>query len=292
VVHTLLHQLLISDLVVPIMLAEESEHRSLRQFGVRPAGNLWLRPDLMVVRQEQLRSDLPHLTGVPLLVVEVASDASDRRDLGAKKDLWARIGVPSYWVVRLRGDEPEIYIFELTDGRYAQQARLGGGESLWVTEPFKIELSPDQVFELLPRKLAAKWRGNMAKNSVPGLPSADEEILADVFGARWPTGAEKAELEDGCPVFYGRWDERDVEIAERTYPGRIVLLDQEAGEPGTLRILPSGEPPIDAFAPLVTTGASAEVTTGVADEVTVAGGGVADGRSVSPGSSKIEVAGE
>jgi hypothetical protein len=144
----------------------------------------------------------------------------------------------------------------------------------------------------------------MAKNSVPGLPSADEEILADVFGARWPTGAEKAELEDGCPVFYGRWDERDVEIAERTYPGRIVLLDQEAGEPGTLRILPSGDPPIDAFALPVATEVSTDVTddvtTGVADDVsdyvtdgvTDTGAGVADGTKREPRIVKIEVAGE
>jgi Putative restriction endonuclease len=246
--HTLLHQVLVSDLVVPIMLAEAPEHRSLTQFGVRLADNLLLRPDLVLARREQFRSDRPYVTGVPLLVVEVASDASLARDLGAKKELWARAGVPSYWVVRLRGPEPELHVFELAGGGYAQRARLGRGESLWLTEPFKIELSPDQMFEGLPRKLAAKWKGNMAKNPIPGLPPADEEILADVFGARWPTGAEKAELADGCPVFYGTWDERDVEIAQRTYPGRIVRLDQEPGEPGTLRVLPAGEPSTGAFA--------------------------------------------
>jgi hypothetical protein len=276
----LLHQVLVSDLVVPVMFAEAAEHRSLTQFGVRPAGNLWLRPDLVVARREQLRSGLPYVTGVPLLVVEVASEASLTRDLGAKKDLWARIGVPSYWVVHLRGEEPELCVFELVDGRYAEQARLGWGESLWVTEPFKIELSPDRMFERFPRKLAAKWRGNMSKNSVLALPSADEEILADVFGARWPTGAEKAELEDGCPVFYGTWDERDVEIAQRTYPGRKILLDQKAGDPGTLRVLPSGEPPVEAFAtPTVT-----DRTETVAD--------VTDGEQPEPATFKIAIAGE
>lgn len=226
------------------MLAEAPEHRSLTHFGARPSGETWLRPDLLVARREQFRGDRPYVVGVPLLVVEVTSDASLARDLGAKKDLWARIGVPSYWVVRLRGREPELYVFELADGRYAERARLGRDESLWVTEPFKIELSVGQVFGRLPRELTADWRGNMTDNAVPGLPPADEEILADVFGARWPTGAEKAELEDGCPVFYGTWDERDVETARRTYPGRVVLLDQEPGRPGTLRVLPSGVPPV------------------------------------------------
>ncbi|MGI8335379.1 Uma2 family endonuclease [Actinomadura scrupuli] len=242
--HTLLHQVLVSDLVVPIMLAEAPEHRSLTHFGVRPSGDTWLRPDLVVARREQFRGDRPYVVGVPLLVVEVTSESSLARDLGAKKDLWARIGVPSYWVVRLRGQHPELYVFELTGGRYAERARLGWDGSLGVTEPFELELSMGQVFGRLPRKLTADWRGNMVENPVPGLPPADEEILADVFGARWPTGAEKAELEDGCPVFYGTWDERDVEIAQRTYPGRVVLLDQEPGRPGTLRVLPSGVPPV------------------------------------------------
>jgi hypothetical protein len=246
--HTLLHEVLVSDLVVPIMLAESTEHRSLTRFGARPADNTLLRPDLVLAGREQFRSDRPYVTGVPLLVVEVASAASLARDLGAKKDLWARAGVPSYWVVRLRGREIELCIFELAGGRYAERARLGRGDSLWVTEPFKIELSPDRMFERLPHGLAGRWRRNMAGNAIPGLPAADEEILADVFGARWPTGAEKAELEDGCPVFYGTWDERDVEIAQRTYPGRVVLLDQEAGEPGTLRVLPSGMPSAEVFA--------------------------------------------
>jgi hypothetical protein len=172
-----------------------------------------------------------------------------------------------------------VSVFELADGSYAEEARLSWGESLWVTEPFKIEISPDHMFEQLPRKLAAKWRGNMAKNSVP-LPSADEEILADVFSARWPTGAEKTELEDGCPVFYGTWDERDIEIAQRTYPGRVVRLDQAAGEPGTLRVLPSGEPSIEAF----TTPVVADVTDRAVD--------VPEREKPEPTIIKIEVAGE
>jgi hypothetical protein len=287
--HTLLHQVLVSDLVVPIILAEAPEHRSLTQFGARPSEGTWLRPDLVVARREQFRGDRPYVLGVPLLVVEVASDASLARDLGAKKDLWARIGVPSYWVVHLRGQEPELYVFELADGRYAEQARLGWGESLWVTEPFKIELSMDQMFGRLPPKLAANWRGNMTKNSVPGLPPADEEIPADVFGARWPTGAEKTELEDGRPVFYGTWDERDVEVARRTYPGRVVLLDQEPGQPGTLRVLPSGEPSVQPAAE-----PSVEVPTALDGAGTTDTGmtGVAAGGNPEPTIIKIAVAGE
>jgi hypothetical protein len=56
----------------------------------------------------------------------------------------------------------------------------------------------------------------------------------DVYAYRWPSGAEKVELVDGALLFSGEFDERDVEIAERTYPGRRVLL----GPHGVLCRLP------------------------------------------------------
>ncbi|HXA60350.1 MAG TPA: Uma2 family endonuclease [Streptosporangiaceae bacterium] len=239
--HTLLHQILVSDLVVPIMFAEAPEHRSLTQFGVRLGEDTWLRPDLVVVRREQIHKDVPYVTGAPLLVVEVASEASRARDLAARRDLWARHGLTSYWVVNLVGENPEMRVYELAGESYLERARLSWGESYWVTEPFKFEVAPDQIFERLPRKLVEKWRVNVPKPPAPDLPPAGEKVLYDAFSSRWPTGAEKVELEDGCPVFYGVWDERDVEIAERTYPGRIVRLDQKPARPGTLRVLPAAD---------------------------------------------------
>jgi len=228
------------------MLSEAPEQRSLTQFGARPAVDTWLRPDLVVARHEQFRKNAAYVTGAPLLVVEVTSAASAARDLGVKKELWARFGVPSYWVVHCAEGDIELHVFELEDGVYVQRARLVKGEALWATEPFKIELSPDEIFDRLPRTLAADWRGTMPINPGPDLPPADSPIDVDVFGSRWPTAAEKVELEDGCPVFYGAWDQRDVEIAQRAYPGRVVLLDQPAGRHGTLRVLPgpTGDRPV------------------------------------------------
>ena len=243
--HSLLHQILVSDLVVPVMLAEGPEHRSLAQFGARLSERTWLCPDLVVARREQFNAERCWVTGTPLLVVEVASDASLARDLGPKRALWARFGVPAYWVVHFDGDDLRVSVFELDHGELLEQAWLTWGDTYWASQPFKFELSPSGLFETLPRALAT-GRPKMRKMSGPDLPPADREIPIDVFGARWPTGAEKMELEDGCPVFYGQWDERDVELAERTYPGRTVRLDQAAGEPGTLRVLPTrdGDRPI------------------------------------------------
>ncbi|WP_157619871.1 hypothetical protein [Saccharothrix sp. NRRL B-16348] len=41
----------------------------------------------------------------------------------------------------------------------------------------------------------------------------------------------------GVPLFYGDFDERDVEIAQRAYPGRRIVLTEE----GHLEVHP-GEP--------------------------------------------------
>lgn len=243
--HTLLHQVLVSDLVVPIGLAEEPGQESLTGFGARLSDDTWIRCDLMVYRKDQARGDLWYIRGAPLLAVEVTSETSRTCDLEAKKGLYERFGVPSYWVVDLKGEEPEIRVHELgDDGRYTERALVAWGDTVTLTRPFPIELAPDKIFDRLPRR-APRRRSTVsdstaavAQQAGPDLPHSEEPILIDAFGHRWPTGAEKVELWDGCPVFYGEWDERDVEIAERTYPGRVVRLDQPPGEPGTMTILP------------------------------------------------------
>jgi hypothetical protein len=58
----------------------------------------------------------------------------------------------------------------------------------------------------------------------PDLPSEDQPFTLDAFLHRWPTGAEKVELLFGALYFSGRFDERDVALAGRTFPGRHVAL--------------------------------------------------------------------
>ena len=55
---------------------------------------------------------------------------------------------------------------------------------------------------------------------------------------RWPVAVEKAELVNGVMVFTGEFDGRDAEIAQRTYPGRQVLLTD-----GALEVHPQSDVP-------------------------------------------------
>lgn len=260
--HSLLHQVLVSDLVLPLALARTADQQTLSRFGFRLANDTWLRGDVVVAECVRVPADGWFVDGPPLLVVEVMSAASAYRDLGPKKDLLARFGVPALWVVEPAGRLPKILVFELEDGELVERARLSGDRPYLVTRPFEMKLVPEEIFERMDVRPAGTIgkAGKAAKTAKTGktgnrgkdgsilmetdqtgadLPPADQKILIDSFGYRWPTGAEKVELWDGCPVFYGVWDERDVEIAGRAYPGRVIRLDQEPGRPGTLRVLPA-----------------------------------------------------
>jgi hypothetical protein len=259
--------MVVSDLVLPLALAQTPDQQTLPRFGVRLASDTCLRGDVIVAERARLPAGGWYVDGPPLLVVEVMSAASAYSDLGPKKDMWARFGVPALWVVEAVGRLPKVHVFELEGGDLVERARLSGDRPYLVTRPFEMKLVPEEIFDQLSRHPAdragktdkasktdkrAKDRRIMtetdtaadtaAERTGADLPSAEQKILIDTFGYRWPTGAEKVELWDGSPVFYGVWDERDVEIAGRAYPERVIRLDQEPGRPGTLRVMPAEAP--------------------------------------------------
>ena len=59
-----------------------------------------LQPDLVYI--ERTRREIVSeraIEGAPMLVVEVLSPSTDARDRGVKQALYARYGVPFYWIV-------------------------------------------------------------------------------------------------------------------------------------------------------------------------------------------------
>jgi hypothetical protein len=79
----------------------------------------------------------------------------------------------------------------------------------------------------------------------PDLPPPHEPITVDAYIYRWPMGAEKVELVDGCPFFYGYFDDRDVETAERAFPGRRAVIEPHSADEtrwGNLKIVPGAGP--------------------------------------------------
>lgn len=79
------------------------------------------------------------------------------------------------------------------------------------------------------------------------LPEPDQLFDHDSWLSRWPSGVQKTEMFFGVLVFYPyeRFDARDVDTAERTYPGRVVVLN----EGGQIEVHPSNADPVSIFDP-------------------------------------------
>lgn len=96
----------------------------------------YVMPDVSVVR----RADCGHqgFEVAPLLVVELLSPSTSRRDVLGKKSIYAEAGVPQYWIGD--PDEPALSVLSLVDGGYVEIARIRGREELTITEPFSCTL--------------------------------------------------------------------------------------------------------------------------------------------------------
>lgn len=82
------------------------------------------------------------IDGVPSLLVEVLSDA--RRDRRLKRDLYARFGVPEYWIVDPEAERVEV--FRLDAGGYGKPEILEPPEMLTPLAPSGLELDLTDLF--------------------------------------------------------------------------------------------------------------------------------------------------
>jgi len=86
-------------------------------------------PDLAVVRAEDAQSGKHH-PRTALLVIEVAGD-SLRLDRGSKAALYARAGIPEYWIVNLAETTIEVHREpEAAAGAYRARTVVPSGQDL------------------------------------------------------------------------------------------------------------------------------------------------------------------
>ncbi len=100
-----------------------------------------LQPDLAVVRPEDVHAT--EIQGTPLLIVEVLSQRTRQRDLGAKRMAFEAAGVPAYWVVD--PEVPSLTVMRLDRGRLAESARAVGDEPYRATFPFPVTVVPARL---------------------------------------------------------------------------------------------------------------------------------------------------
>jgi len=107
-------------------------------FPVRLGRGTELCPDLVVARYVDLVRDV--LTAPPLLAVEVRSPGDGLPDLGARRLVYARHRVPSFWV--LDPETPALTALELDDdGDYRVVADVAAEEVFAAVRPFPVGFS-------------------------------------------------------------------------------------------------------------------------------------------------------
>lgn len=124
------HQRIVRDLALEIQ--RHINGRSVGEVFFAPLDTVLsetdvVQPDVMFVaddRREIITEK--NVQGVPSLVVEVVSDT--RRDRVRKRDIYARYGVPEYWIMDPEVDRVEVY--KLLDGDYGKPEILEPGETL------------------------------------------------------------------------------------------------------------------------------------------------------------------
>ena len=96
-------------------------------------------PDLTFVAAARAAIVPDCCRGVPDLVIEIVSPQRRSRDLVKKRELYARHGIPHYWIVD--PENHEIIELVLRDDRYAERSRVAAG-------PLRPEVFPDLAIDV------------------------------------------------------------------------------------------------------------------------------------------------
>ncbi|WP_427158890.1 Uma2 family endonuclease [Aliinostoc sp. HNIBRCY26] len=117
----------------------------LREAGVRTGWRKSRLPDVYVIPSEQVMGFLDESAvcqSAPLLVVEVVSPDSIKRDYRHKRSEYAALEVPEYWIVD--PIESKITILLLSEGLYEEQ-EFSGSQQLVSAIFSEIQLTVEQV---------------------------------------------------------------------------------------------------------------------------------------------------
>ena len=110
----------------------------------RPDHTTILQPDILFLDRERLRAISQRaIEGPPTLAVEILSPSTGVTDRTRKRELYARYGVPYFWLVDLDARDIEAHVIH--SGEYALAARVSG------TQP--VDLPPFVDLGLVPSSL-------------------------------------------------------------------------------------------------------------------------------------------
>ncbi len=93
----------------------------------------WPEPDAAVIAGESASAFRSrHPRGDELLLVIEVADSTARHDLTTKRDIYARAGVPEYWVLDLASRKLIVHR-KLSQGQYTEILSLDESEAAWLS---------------------------------------------------------------------------------------------------------------------------------------------------------------
>lgn len=129
------------DLVIPLgaqLLAAAPADVAVLGSGYRfyyePSG--FVMADITVAARKDCKEH--GIEVAPLLLVEIFSPSSRKRDRRDKREIYESAGVPSYWLVD--PVKPSLTVLTLTNCRYVETAHIIGSEQLHASEPFPVTI--------------------------------------------------------------------------------------------------------------------------------------------------------
>lgn len=111
------HSLVINNFV--IMVGKQIKDSLCRvlgdsvQYQWRENDNKVIVPDISIICNMRDRKNVS-LTGIPRMIMEVLSNATEEYDRSEKMEIYRKVGVSEYWLVDWRKKQIEIY---LNDGK-------------------------------------------------------------------------------------------------------------------------------------------------------------------------------
>jgi len=139
------HQLVVTRLTTMLAVQAPPVFLVVGGPGVEMSRIQYRIPDLVVVRLSDVHFEDKTVTKPPALAIEVTSPSTALYDSNRKKDVYARFGIESYWIVKPDLTEPSITAFELRWGEYTVAAEASGDDTFRAVKPFACEIVPSEL---------------------------------------------------------------------------------------------------------------------------------------------------
>jgi Uma2 family endonuclease len=141
----IIHQLVLQRLGQALGAACPPEYLVLPGLGVEMGKYQYRIPDLAVVRVDAFGIDDKSVTEPPVLAIEIASPSTAMYDRNRKKEVYAGLGIASYWIVMPILDQPRLTAFELRRGSCREIAEVSGAEVFAAARPLAVEIVPSAL---------------------------------------------------------------------------------------------------------------------------------------------------